>query len=223
MKNKLPKPSWFNIEKYDDISRSFTKSDWLEQLSLRYIFYILPQVEIAKKPYLDLFESIKNEVYPKSNIGVDFFKRLVCTFHESELSEEITQKQLNKRAQEISEIIVGKVENKNFDCLGESDFKFDRLIDGFQPVEKIQVLNQNQQKRWTMHRVLAYVDLVIWCKVNNYNIKNHGDITFTELTQWVFDDRDPYGISRSQLKNVKKYESEMMNMSFIIELYKYAK
>ncbi|MCX7554849.1 hypothetical protein OS175_13295 [Marinicella sp. S1101] len=222
MKSKLIKPDWFIVEKYDQ-SKSFSKKQWLEQLSLRFLFYVLSQKEVANKPIKELFEKIQNQIYPQTDKGVVSLKKLVTNFTIDELSKEIHEIKLDKLDKEIKELFIAADNDEILDESGELTVEFERLIDEFSPLEKTQSLNENQQKRWAMHRVLAYFDLIIWCKINNYSIKNHGDITFTELTQWVFDDRNPYGVSRSQLKNVKKYESEMMNVSFLIEFYKYSK
>lgn len=222
MKTKLIKPSWFLVEKYD-ASKSFTKNDWLEQLAMRFMLYILPQNENFNQSAIDLFENIKSQVYPQSKIGVVALKQLVLSpSFSSDLNEvrEIQFENWSKFANDALGLTNNSEEPENLsENITES---FEININNFEPIEKTQTLNENQQKRWTMHRVLAYIDLILWCKLNNYVIKNHGDVTFTELTQWTFDDRDPYGVSRSQLKNVKKYESEMMNISFLIQLYKYA-
>jgi hypothetical protein len=88
--------------------------------------------------------------------------------------------------------------------------------------EKRHIINENHEVMWSQHRILAYLDLLIWCRFKGYEIKNHGDVTYTQLVQWVFDDRHPNGVTPEKIRTTKRYVSELMTFNFINRLFKYA-
>ena len=87
---------------------------------------------------------------------------------------------------------------------------------------KHQIINKNHEKLWAKNRVLAYIDLLVWCKLEMKTVKNHGDYTHNQLINWVFQDRHPEGVSSPTITNTKRYVSETMNWKFINRLFKYS-
>lgn len=256
MNNLLKKPEWLILKKYDE-SKEFSKKDWFEQISLRFLLYSVATEQLKEDTFIKMFNDIKEHIYPENPHGVIAFMQTFQnpSMHKFAMDNELYQTNLwSTTIKEVLQLprINTNQENFNFesgkpidllyiddDIIGRKHLTVDlnanleELQDDFKSWvthakrqfdanEKRHIINDSHERLWAQHRVLSYLDLLIWCRLNEFEIKNHGDTTYTELVQWVYDDRFPNGVTRETIRNIKRYEKEMMNFNFLIRLYKYA-
>ncbi len=85
---------------------------------------------------------------------------------------------------------------------------------------KRQLLSDTKIRIWANDRILAYLDLLIWCKLEKIEIGTNKILTEERLVEWV-DVRIDYEINNAK-NELNKLKNKLMTFNSIINLYKYA-
>jgi len=90
----------------------------------------------------------------------------------------------------------------------------------FERNEQKQLVNKIKIRTWLDDRILAYLDLLIWCKISNIEVGANKDLPEEKLIEWI-NVRTSYDINNTK-KEVNKLRDRIMTFNTIIRLYKYA-